>query len=124
MLVAFIRRLCETLFARCSALRSRWGWAFIALLATSLAVSLNFPDYKHQLDVLGLAPPSSPPAFGICSQGPDFLYHARGITGFSKPGGFIRAPDQGMVLSTPTLVTAAFVASTQRSGQSTTLVNY
>jgi hypothetical protein len=57
MLVAFIRRLGETLFARCPALRGRWGWAIIALLATALGVSLTFPDYRHQLDVFGLAPP-------------------------------------------------------------------
>jgi len=57
MLVAFIRRLCETLFARCPALSRRWGWLIIALLATALGVSLNFPDYRNQLDVFGLAPP-------------------------------------------------------------------
>ena len=55
--VQFIRRLCEMLFARCPALRRRWGWVIIALLATSLGVSLSFPDYSHQLDVFGLAPP-------------------------------------------------------------------
>ena len=57
MLVAFIRRLCATLFARCPALRGRWGWVIIALLATALGLLFAFPDYAHQLDVFALAPP-------------------------------------------------------------------
>jgi hypothetical protein len=56
MLLAFVRRLGETLFARCEALSPKWGWATIALLATALGVSLCTPDYRHQLDVFGLAP--------------------------------------------------------------------
>jgi hypothetical protein len=61
MLVTFIRRLGETLFARCEALSPKWGWATIALLATAWGIALTTPDYRHQLDVLGLAPPRAHP---------------------------------------------------------------
>jgi hypothetical protein len=63
MLAAFIRRVGEKLFAPCEALSPKWGWVAIALLATALGLSLTTPDYRHQLDVFGLAPPHPHSAF-------------------------------------------------------------